>query len=172
MFMLIIVNLYQKLISKHCLLLIALIFFISKFLLRPKSVLRYISYCEPNIMMCIVSSGNCIVAALVLIQLLKFYDNFIVQYHTPTVQFSNINDADMIYQWYIMPHWISSFEIIFATSTISVHVKYPQLTNNIIHHQRSSRMKKLLFRKNFSKSQTLDTERHFLNGFQRPLLPF
>ena len=57
MSMLIIVNLYQKIISKHCLLLIVynVDIFISKFLLWPKSVSRYH---EANIVMCIVSPGN------------------------------------------------------------------------------------------------------------------
>ena len=42
-------------------------FYISKFLLRPKSVLRYVSYCEANIATHTVSSGNCISAALKLV---------------------------------------------------------------------------------------------------------
>ena len=32
----------------------------------------------------------------VLMQLLKFYDNFIAQYHTRPAQFSDENDVDMI----------------------------------------------------------------------------
>ena len=34
----------------------------------------------------------------VLMKLLKCYDDLIAQYHTRTMQFSNVNDADMIKQ--------------------------------------------------------------------------
>ena len=36
-----------------------------------------------------------------LIHLLKFYGNLTAQYHTRTVQFSDVNDIAMIYQWWV-----------------------------------------------------------------------
>ena len=41
-----------------------------------------------------------------------------------------------------------------------------------MHDQRSSRLKNLMFKNNFLKHQTFDTERHLLNAFQRAHFPF
>ena len=95
-------------------------------------------------------------------QLLKFYDNLITQYHIRTVQFSNVNDVHMINQWWTP----ASLKLQFWNYPYYRHgickCQVFTINNSIMHYQQSSRMKNLMFRNNFSKFLTLDTKHHFL----------